>query len=27
LDPAFANGKVTWSTKATSTCIAANICK
>lgn len=27
LNPNFANGKVTWTTGALSTCIAANICK
>lgn len=27
LNPAYANGKVTWNTAATSTCIAAQICK
>jgi type IV pilus assembly protein PilA len=27
LEPAFANGKVTWTVKSTSTCITANLCK
>ncbi len=27
LDPAYANGKVTWTTKSTSTCLTANLCK
>ncbi|MBK4733526.1 prepilin-type N-terminal cleavage/methylation domain-containing protein [Noviherbaspirillum sp. DKR-6] len=27
LQPALAAGKVSWSTKSTSTCIAANLCK
>jgi type IV pilus assembly protein PilA len=27
LTPTFANGKVTWATKSTSSCIAAQLCK